>query len=81
MRDNWQISMNVANAQEQVPEIERFHRVIKERARAMFHRLPYQALPKRALTILVLEPVKKLNFFHQKGNISPRMILRKVNLD
>jgi hypothetical protein len=77
--------MDVANAQEHVPEIERSHQVIKERARAMFHRLPYQALPKLALKILVLDSTMKLNFFPPKGGISstlsPRMILHKVNLD
>jgi hypothetical protein len=85
LRETWQITMNVANAQEHVPEIERSHRVIMERARAMFHRLPYQALPKLALKILVLESAKKFNFFPPKGGISstisPRVILHKVNLD
>jgi hypothetical protein len=74
LRDTWQITMNVANAQEPVPEIERSHRVIKERARAMFHRLPYQALPKIALKILILESAKKLNFFPPKGGISSTLL-------
>jgi hypothetical protein len=69
LRETGQITMNVANAQELVPETERSHRVTKERARAMFHRLPYQALPKIALKILVLESAKTLNFFHQRRNI------------
>jgi hypothetical protein len=51
----------------------------------VFHRLPYQALPKLVLKILVLESAKKLNFFPPKGGISstlsPRMILHKVNWD
>jgi hypothetical protein len=85
LRDIWQIQINIASAQEHVPEIERTHRVIKERARAMFHRLPYLTLPRTALKILVMESTKKLNFFPPKGGVSqalsPRMILPKVNLD
>jgi hypothetical protein len=47
LRDVWQIKRNVANAEEHVPEIERSHRVIKERVGNMFHRLPFQTLPRQ----------------------------------
>jgi hypothetical protein len=59
LKDVWQKKLNIANAQEHVAEIERSHRVIKGRARAMFHLLPYQSLPKTALQILVMESAKK----------------------
>jgi hypothetical protein len=37
---SFNISMNDANAQDHVPQIERTNRVIKERVRAAFHSLP-----------------------------------------
>ena len=41
----YHIQMNYANPQEHVPEAERNNRVIKERVRAVYHRLPYTHLP------------------------------------
>ena len=38
--------MYSANPQEHVPEAERNNRVIKERFRAAFHRLPFKKMPK-----------------------------------
>ena len=38
--DNFRIDMNFSNPQEHVPEAERNNRVIKERIRATYHRLP-----------------------------------------
>eukprot|EP00978_Attheya_sp_CCMP212_P034752 scaffold147344_cov30-Attheya_sp.AAC.1 len=43
---NEHITMNYANPQAHVPEAERNIRVIKERVRATYHRLPYTRLPK-----------------------------------
>jgi hypothetical protein len=59
-------------------------RVIQERTRATFHRLPYTALPKLALQALVMESTKCLNYFPTAGGISkhysPSMIITKQRL-
>ena len=54
--------MNYANPQEHVPEVERSIRVIKERFRVAFHRLPFKRIPKIMIKILAMECTKKLNF-------------------
>jgi hypothetical protein len=79
------VAMNFANPQEHVPEAERNNRVIKERVRATYHRLPYKHLTRTLVKILVTESAKKLNFFPAKNGVShyysPRMILHQRNLD
>jgi hypothetical protein len=57
------LKINYASPQEHVPEIERSIRVIKERYRAAFHRLPFKRLPKIMIKILAMDCTKKLNFF------------------
>ena len=85
LQDDLDIEMNYASAQEHVPEAERNNRVIKERVRAAFHRLPYTAIPKVMIKILAMESTNKLNFFPPKGGVSkyysPRMILTGDALD
>lgn len=85
LQDVYNVRMNYANPQEHVPEAERNNRVIKERFRANFHRLPYQKIPNIMVKILTMECAKKLNFFPPKGGISPyyspRMILHQQSLD
>eukprot|EP00978_Attheya_sp_CCMP212_P017186 scaffold45596_cov58-Attheya_sp.AAC.9 len=83
---NQHIAMNYTNPQEHVPEAERNIRVIKERVRATYHRLPYTRLPKILVKYLVSEATKKLNFFRAKNRISQyyyssRMILHQQNQD
>ena len=79
------ITMNYANLQEHVPEVERNNRVINERCRATFHRLPFTYLTKILVKYMVTEAAKKLNFFPAKYGVSnyysPRMILHQQNLD
>ena len=83
--NEFQVTMNYANPQEHVPEAERNNRVIKERVRAAYHRLPFKHLPRLMIKILVTESARKLNFFPAKNGISPyyspRMILHQRNLD
>ena len=85
IKDDLDIKMNYASAQEHVPEAERNNRVIKERVRAAFHRLPYTAIPKVVVKMLAMESTNKLNFFPPKGGVSqycsPRMILTNNALD
>ena len=63
LQDIYNIVPNYANPQEHVPEAERNNRVIKERFRAAFHRLPFNKIPKIMVKILAMECAKKLNFF------------------
>ena len=81
----WKIDLNLANAQEHVPEAERNNRTIKERVRAVFHSLPFRAIPKIMIKHLVMDSARKLNFFPANGGISkyysPREILHQRKLD
>ena len=47
------INPNFATRNEHVPEIERQHRVINERARACQHYLPFKVLPRLMLMEMV----------------------------
>lgn len=84
LSDHFGIRVNYANPQEHVPEIERNNRVIKERVRATYHRLPYERLPRVMVKTLVTETPKKLNFFPARHGVSkyysPRMIVHQENL-
>jgi hypothetical protein len=85
VRQNPPIKMNYAAAQEHVPRAERNNRVIQERVRAAYHRLPFTHLPRILVKFLVMESTKKLNFFPNKNGVSkyfsPRMIMHQENLD
>ena len=70
--------MNLASANEHVPEIERKIRVIKERTRAVRYSLPCNAIPALVTTHAVLFVTKQLNLFPVKGGISgwsPKQIM------
>ena len=85
LADVYNVRTNYANPQEHVPEAERNIRVIKERFRATFHRLPFTKLPSVMVKIFAMEVTKKLNFFPPRGGVSPyyspRMILHQQNLE
>jgi hypothetical protein len=85
LKDIYNVTLNYASAQEHVPEAERNNRVIKERFRAAFHRLPFTKIPKIMIKVLAMECTKRLNYFPPKGGVSPyyspRMILHQENLD
>ena len=49
-RLNTGVSLNISSASEHVPEIERQNRVIKERARACRHSVPFKTIPKIIIT-------------------------------
>ena len=72
------LSFNLANSQEHQPHAERNNRTIQERVRALFHSLPYQALPIIPLVYLVMEAAQKLNFFPPKGGVSPYYSPREI---
>ena len=71
------INPNFATRNEHVPKIEWQHRVIKERARACRHTLPFKVLPRIMLVEIVNNCALWLNMFPPKGGIrsaSPRII-------
>ena len=78
------IQANYASASEHVPDIERSNRVLKERCRAVFHHLPYSAIPKHMIRVLVEESAEKLNWFPPKGGVSkyysPYVIMKRRRL-
>ena len=85
-QDLWdeKISPNFVSASEHVAKVERRNRVIKERARAMRHSLPFKCIPKLMLRELVKFVVLWLNAFPTKGgplHISPHEIVTGVALD
>ena len=79
------IDVNYANPSDHVPEAERNNRVIKERFRISYHRLPYKIIPKVMIKSLAMRVTKNLNLFPAKGVVSshysPHMILSQRNLD
>jgi hypothetical protein len=77
--------VNLASANEHVPEIERRIRVVKERWQAIRHSLPYERIPKLMMIHIVLNVVKLLNLFPTKGGVSdtlsPKTIMSGETLD
>ncbi len=62
--------LNLASANEHVPEIERKIRVIKERVRAVIYSIPFNSLPARMLVHAILFVTKQLNLSPVKGGLS-----------
>jgi hypothetical protein len=79
------INLNVAAAAEHVPDIKRQIRVIKERVRALWHKLPYNKKPKALIIALVQHVIQWLNNFPPNGGISeiysPRTIMTGQKFD
>jgi hypothetical protein len=77
--------VNLASANEHVPEIERRIRVVKDRCRATQHSLPFHTIPKLMTIHIVLNVVKLLIFFSTKGGVfdtlSPKTIMYGETLD
>jgi hypothetical protein len=77
--------VNLASANKHVPEIERRIRVVKERCGATRQRLPFERIPKLMTIHIVLNVVKLLNFFPNKGGVSdtlsPNTIMSGETLD
>jgi hypothetical protein len=79
------IMVNLASANEHVPEIERQIRVVKERCRSSRHNLPFQRIPKLLTIHVVFNSVRMLNLFPTKGgvsdSVSPKTIMSGEVLD
>ena len=75
---------NFATRSEHVPEIERQIRVLKERARACRHTLPFKYLPRLIVIEMMNNCALWLNVFPPKGGvstISPRTLITGVKFD
>ncbi len=70
--------LNLASANEHVPEIERKIRVIKERVRAVIYSIPFNSLPARMLAHAVLFVTKQLNLFPVKGGLSMKLSPKQI---
>jgi hypothetical protein len=77
--------VNLASANEHAPEIERRIWVVKEQCRATRHSLPFHTIPKLMTIHIVLNVVKLLIFFPNKGGVSdtlsPKTIMSGETLD
>jgi hypothetical protein len=72
--------VNLASANEHVPEIEWIIQVVKEQFRATRHSLPYERIPKLMTIHIVLNVVKLLNVFPTKGGVSDTLIPKTIML-
>ena len=68
------VLLNTASDLEHVPEIERQHRVIKERAIACRHSLPFKMVPKIMIIEMIYNCVLWINVFPPKGGVSASII-------
>jgi len=80
-----QMPMSVPPASAHVPMAERNNRVIQERARALYHRLPYRVMPRIMIRYLVMLVTSQLNWFPVKDGISdyfsPHTIIKRFAID
>jgi hypothetical protein len=77
--------VNLASANEHVPEIERRIRVVKERCQETRYSLPFKIITKLVTIHIVLNVAKVLDFFSTKGGVSdtlsPNTIMSGETLD
>ena len=72
------INLNITGRDEHVPEIERFIRTVKERARAVVNTLPFETLPHRLIVEIVYNTIFWLNCFPHKNGIHPTLSHRTI---
>ena len=79
------ILLNVTARNEHVPEIERYIRIIKERARSIFNTLPYKSIPGIMIVEMIQLSVFWLNSFpaadSASDTLSPRYIVGGFSID
>ena len=78
---NMGVHANFATRNKHVPEIERQHRVIKERALACRSTLPFVVLPKLLLIKMANNYALCINMFPPRGgisNVSPRTLMTVI---
>lgn len=64
------VHLNITARDEHVPEIERFHRTIQERVRAIYNTLPFKKVPQLLVAEMINHAVYWRNMFPLKGGIS-----------
>jgi hypothetical protein len=72
--------LNLASANEHIPEIERKIWVIKERVRVVIYSIPFNSLPARMLVHAVLFVTKQLNLFPVKGGLLSKLSPKQIML-
>jgi hypothetical protein len=70
--------LNLASANEHVPEIEREIWVIKEKVRAVIYFIPFNSLPAQMLVHAVLFVTKQLNLFPVRGGLSSKLSPKQI---
>ena len=79
------ITVTYTNHQEHVMQAEIKNQYIKEHFRSVYHRLPFDHLPREIVKYLGLESARKPNMFTEKHEISeyyiPRMIVCQEYVD
>ena len=70
--------MNLAGANEHVPEIERGIRVVKERSISLRHSLPYNRIPLLMTIRGILVIARMLNQFPTKNGISNKFSPKNI---
>jgi hypothetical protein len=72
--------LNLASANEHIPEIERKIWVIKEEVKAVIYSIPFKSLPAKMLVHAVLFVTKQLHLFPVKGGLSLKLSLKQIML-
>jgi Reverse transcriptase (RNA-dependent DNA polymerase)/Zinc knuckle len=72
------ITLNVTSRDEHVPEAERYIRVIKERVRAIWNTLPFEAMPARMIIEMVYNANFWLNCFPAADGVSDTLSPRAI---
>ncbi len=85
VKDEMGVSMDYCSPNNHVSEAERNNRVIKDRHRIAYHRLPFKYMPRAMIRELATKVTRDLNLFPAKGGVSayysPHMILQGRKLD
>ena len=83
--DDYNVRLNLTGRDKHVPQIERYHRVIKERARSAYHNSTFKKLPNTVVIELIQYVIFFLNGFPWKDGISqelsPMEIITGYKLD
>jgi hypothetical protein len=85
VKDQLGTTMNYTSTGEHESVAERNNRTIQERIRAVYHSLPFKAIPKVMLQHLAMDCTQKINYFPAKGGVSdyysPYVIMSGKKLD
>jgi hypothetical protein len=73
--------VNLASANDHVPDIERFIHVVEEHCWATWHSLPFERIPKIMTVHIVINVVTLLNFFSTKDGVSETLSTKTIISD